>query len=306
MAKNKKKLSPKRKTSSKTKKQIRIKKLPEKRITRPSGKEKKLPAKKKYPATPKQRKVTSEEKKQQRTEKEKLPAEIKKIRKEVTATASATKNFERTKAFKEFEKKVLSKTSPKNQLKAKKFLAEQYNVKGKPIESVISKANKKFSQSDFDQTRTYKSFKKKFLRKTDADYLKKIRDFWEQQFKKGISLREVKKQTLDRFVYDTRNRFYKSKKPYIGKTAFKKNAKGEWTGGKPKKRYMWRDRVTGRWIKGKNVFKALLKALEPFHVRNYMQKHKIKDYQKARKKYLKEIKNKSLSQIVQLYGIYLH
>lgn len=282
-----KKSSAKKKSSSRAKK-----KLPEKRITRPSGKEKKLPVKKKYPQTKAQK------------QQEKLSRVSQKIKSQAKPS-QPVKNFERTKAFKEFEKKVLRKTSPKNQLQAKKYLAQQYNVKGKPIESVIQKANKKFSQSDFDQTRTYKSFKKKFLRKTDADYLNKIREFWEQQYKKGISLREVKKQTLDRFVYDTRNRFYKSKKPYIGKTTFKKNAKGEWTGGKPKKRYMWRDRLKGRWIKHGGVFKALLKALEPFHVRNYMQKHKIKDYQKARKKYLKEIKNKALGEIIQLYGIYL-
>lgn len=287
-----KKSSANKKSSSRAKK-----KLPEKRITRPSGKEKKLPVKKKYPQTKAQK---QQEKLSQPSKPSKLPQPS-----QPSQPSQPVKNFERTKAFKEFEKKVLRKTSPKNQLQAKKFLAQQYNVKGKPIESVISKANKKFSQSDFDQTRTYKSFKKKFLRKTDADYLNKIREFWEQQYKKGISLREVKKQTLDRFVYDTRNRFYKSKKPYIGKTAFKKNAKGEYVGGKRKKRYMWRDRLKGNWIKHGGVFKALLKALEPFHVRNYMQKHKIKDYQKARKKYLKEIKNKALGEIIQLYGIYL-
>ena len=216
------------------------------------------------------------------------------------------KNFARTKAFKEFNKKILKSTSPKNQQKAIKFLEEQYNVKGKPIESVIQKAKSKFAQTDFDKTKTFKNFQKRYLKKTDSDYKTEIKKFWEQQYKKGIPLREVKKQTANRFIYDTRNRFYKSKRPYIGKTAFKKNKKGDWAGGKPKIRHMWRDKLTGRWIKHKSVFKSLLKALEPLHVRNYMKIHKIKSYQKARKKYLKEIKNMALGQIVQLYGIYFH
>lgn len=158
----------------------------------------------------------------------------------------------------------------------------------------------------FDKTQGFKNFNKKFLKKADKEYKKQIIEFWEQQYKKGIPLKQVRKQTSDRYIYDTRNRFYKSRKPYLGKTAFKKNEKGEWVGGKPKKRYMWRDKLTGKWLKGRKVALAILKALEPFHVRNYMQKHKIKKYQKARKKYLKETQNKSLGEIVQLYGIYLH
>lgn len=304
MARSKKKLSnrSKKSSSSKKKKQPAKKKSvirKEKYPHRPAGKEKKLPAKKVYPQT----KVQKEEDKLQQKKVQPKPIEVKK---EPYQPAPSQKNYVRTKAFKEFEKKILRKTSAKNQEQARKYLNEQYNVKGKDIESVIKRARSKFSQDDFDQNRTYKSFKKKFLRKTDADYLKEINEFWEQQYKKGVSSRQIRKDATNRFVYDTRNRFYKSKKPYIGKTAFKKNKKGEWMGGKPKKRYMWRDKLTGRWIKGKNVFKSLLKALEPFHVRNYMQKHKIKDYQKARKKYLKEIKNKTLGEIVQLYGIYLH
>lgn len=171
----------------------------------------------------------------------------------------------------------------------------------KPVKPIQHPPRKR---AEFDKTKSFKRFNKKFLRKTDDEYKKEIKDFWKQQYDKKIPLSEILKQTKARYVNDTRNRLRKSKRPYWGKSIFKKDKKGNWVGGKPRKRYLWRDKLKGKWIRGKNVGEIILKILEPVHVRNYMKIHKIKNYQTARKKYLKETRNMALGQIVQLYGYY--
>lgn len=182
------------------------------------------------------------------------------------------------------------------------------------------------SSRDFTRTKTFKSFEKKFLQpkrlrnrsgkftkyksgkyrktKSDSSYANKIKSFWKQQYNiKGQSAKDVLKQVQKTFQQNTRNRFVKTKIMYWGKTAPQKKD-GKWIKGKPKKRYLWRDKLTGKYLKGKAVGIRMLKAMEPVLIKNFMQKKGLKNYQKARKRFLKEIKNESLRNIIQLYGPY--
>lgn len=187
----------------------------------------------------------------------------------------------------------------------------------KPSEQQINKRN-------FEKTRTFKSFSKKYLQpkriknnkgkyikyksgkykttKTDDKYAKQIKKFWHQQYNvKGQRAQDVLSQVNKIFLRNTRNRFYKTKISYIGKTAFRRGKNGKFIGGKPIKRQVWRDRLTGEYIRGKRVGVKLLKAMQPDLIRNFMQIKGIKNYNKAKKMYFKSIKNKSLGKIMELY-----
>lgn len=197
---------------------------------------------------------------------------------------------------------------------------------GKQLKLSLPAQQSKKPARDFTRTKTFKNFEKKFLEpkrlrnrsgkftkyksgkykktKADSQYAKEIKKFWKQQYDvKGQSSKDVLKQVQKTFQQNTRNRFEKAKIMYWGKTAPKK-IDGKWVKGKPKKRYLWRDKLTGKYLKGKGVGIRMLKAMEPVLVRNYMQKKGLKNYQKARKRFLKEIKNDSLRNIIQLYGPY--
>lgn len=204
---------------------------------------------------------------------------------------------------------------------------KQPKPKSKPVPKSKSSPSKASKPSrNYTRTKTFKAFEKKFLEpkrlrnrsgkftktpsgkfkktKAQAEYAKDIRKFWKQQYNvKGQSAKDVLKQVQKTFQQNTRNRFVKTRIPYWGKTAPVKKD-GRWVKGKPKKRYLWKDKLTGRYLRGKQVGVKMIKAMEPVLIKNFMQKKGLKNYQKARKRFLKEIKNESLRTIIQLYGPY--
>lgn len=144
-----------------------------------------------------------------------------------------------------------------------------------------------------ERTQAYKSFAKKFGRKSDKKYWKEVKKHWKNLYEQKRQPANIARINVQkRFQRDTRNRFYKTKRTYWGTTKT----------GKPVKRYLWRDKLTGQWLKSRAVGARLLKAMEPDLIKSYMQKKGLKNYQKARKRYLKEIKNKSLGKIMDLYS----
>lgn len=205
-----------------------------------------------------------------------------------------------------------------------KLLAGQKKDTSHLFEPKRQEQKKQIVKRDFEKTKTFKSFKKKYLQpkrikttkgkfvkyksgnykttKADTKYIEQIKKFWHDQYNvKGQKAQDVVSQVQKIFLRNTRNRFYKTKIWYWGKTAWRKGKDGKMKGGKRVKRQVWRDKLTGEYIKGRKVGVRILRAMQPDLIRNFMQIKGIKDYNKAKKLYFKSIKNKSLGKIMELY-----
>lgn len=156
---------------------------------------------------------------------------------------------------------------------------------------------------NFKRTYLFKEFKKKFGKEADKKYWKKVERYWQTEYdKKKRPATVVKAGITKKFVRTIKNRFKETKKPYMGVTSWKKDKNGVWKKGKPVKRYFWKDKLTGELLRGKRVGARIRKVMEPDLIRGYMKKHGLKNYQKARKRFLKETKNTSIRTVVWLYG----
>lgn len=190
---------------------------------------------------------------------------------------------------------VTSKT-PRSVPKVLRPLKKSKQVKQVPAKKIVKERN-------FLKTKTYKKFAKKFKRRADKKY-------WKQIQKEGKMLYDKKKQPMrivminieKKYVRNTKNRLIETKKKYLGRDKWRKNAKGKWQEGKVTKRNMYRDRLLGNYVKGKKVGVRFLKVMEKDLVRKYMKKHRIKNYNKAKKKFWQEAEKKSLHTLVKLYG----
>lgn len=216
-----------------------------------------------------------------------------------------------------------SKPSPRTR---SKYALKEELLKGqkKSTAHLYEKPVAQKEKRDFEKTKTFKSFSKKYLQpkkiktrkgkyvkyksgnykttKTDDKYTQQIKKFWHEQYNvKGQKASDVLAQIQKIFIRNTRNRFYKTKIWYWGKTAWRKGKDGKMKGGKPIKRQVWRDRLTGQYLKGRQVGIKLLRAMQPDLIRNFMQRKGIKNYNKAKKAYFKSIRNKSLGKIMEMY-----
>lgn len=179
----------------------------------------------------------------------------------------------------------------------------------KPAKSVKSSRSSKPAKyqkpkaRNFKRTFVFKQFKDKFKKTADKKYWKKIEKYWASEYdKKGRPATVVKAGVNKKFVRTIKSRFSETKKPYKGFGAWKKDKNGVWKQGKPIKRYFWRDKLQGDLLRGKKVGARMRKVIEPDLIRGYMRKHGLKNYQKARKRFLKDVKNKSMRNVIWLYG----
>lgn len=156
---------------------------------------------------------------------------------------------------------------------------------------------------NFKRTYLFKQFKKKFGKEADKKYWKKVEKYFQTEYdKKKRPATVVKAGITKKFVRTIKNRFQQTRKPYMGVTAWKKDKNGVWKKGKPVKRYFWRDKLTGELLRGKQIGARMRKVMEPDLIRGFMKKHGLKNYHKARKRFLKETRNASIRTIVWLYG----
>ena len=218
-------------------------------------------------------------------------------------------------------KRSVTKASQKSKSKGKSTKQQQIKFpqqkktplqtpkKAQPQKSKTSRTSTSTSRStkpkprNFQKTYLFKQFKKKYGKEADAKYWKKVQKYWQTEYdKKGRPATVVKAGITKKFVRTIKNRFKETKKSYTGVTSWKKDKNGVWKKGKPIKRYFWKDKLTGELLRGKRVGARIRKVMEPDLIRGYMKKHGIKDYQKARKRFLKETKNTSIRTVVWLYG----
>lgn len=229
----------------------------------------------------------------------------------VKSKASATSKRRESKASQK------SKSKEKPQQKQIKFPKEKKTTvpSKKPVQTKKSKSSKPSRTSrtisrstkprvrNFKKTFLFKEFKKKFGKEADKKYFKKVEKYWQTEYdKKKRPATVVKAGITKKFVRTIKNRFKETKKSYMGVSKWKKGKDGKWKKGNPVKRYFWKDKLTGELLRGKRVGYAIRKAMEPDLIRGYMKKHGLKNYQKARKRFLKETKNASVRTIVWLYG----
>lgn len=217
-----------------------------------------------------------------------------------TASSKRSKPEPKRKSKKSPPKKYIVSSTPKSAPRPLRPLKESKYSKKQKLSKPVSP---KPVERNFLKTKTYKKFSKKYKRGADKKYWKEIQTHFKQLYDKtGQPISIAKINIEKKFLRDTRNRFYKTKRTYWGKSKWTKGKDGKWKKGKPVKRMLWRDKLTGQWLRGKKVGKRLLKAMEPDLIRSFMQKKGLKNYQKARKRYLKSIKNKSLGKIMELYS----
>lgn len=199
-------------------------------------------------------------------------------------------------AKKSIEKKYITSKTPKSLPRPLRPLKESKKAK-------LSKVQKKPKERHYEKTKTYRKFAKKFKRRADKEYWKEIqKEFKVLYDQKGQPLRIVLININKKFVYNTKNRLIETRKKYWGKEKWRKGKDGKWKEGKPRLRNMYRDRLRGNYVKGDAVGVRFLKVMEKDLVRKYMKKHRIKNYNKAKKKFWKEAESKSIWTLVQLYG----
>lgn len=155
----------------------------------------------------------------------------------------------------------------------------------------------------FEKTKTYKNFAKQFKRKADKLYWKEIKDQWKLLYdKKGQPARIVLINIEKKFVRNTKNRLKETGIKYWGREKWRKGADGKWKEGKPRKRNKYRDRLLGNYVKNKAVGIRFLKVMEKDLVRKYMKQKRIKNYNKAKKRFWKEAENASIHKLISMYG----
>lgn len=158
-------------------------------------------------------------------------------------------------------------------------------------------------QRNYLKTRTYKKFAKQYKRKADKDYWKNIqKEFKTLYDNKGQPIRVVMININKKFVHNPKERLKETNRKYLGKEKWRRGKDGKWKEGKVKLRNMYRDKLLGNYLKGRKVGVRFLKVMEKDLVRKYMKKNRIKNFNKAKKKFWKETEEKSIWSIVQLYG----
>lgn len=171
----------------------------------------------------------------------------------------------------------------------------------KNIPNKISPKAKK--ERDYSKTKTYKNLAKKYKRRSDKKYWKEIqKEFKALYDKKGQPLKIVMISIDKKFISNTRHRLRETKIKYTGKEKWRKGKDGKWKEGKTATRYKYRDRLTGTYLKGKKVGRRFLQVMQKDLIRKYMKKKRIKNYNKAKKKFWEEAENKSIRSIIKLYG----
>lgn len=199
--------------------------------------------------------------------------------------------------------KKAQRPEPRAQQKKIKFPSQKKTPKSKPSKPSKPARPSKPKVRNFKRTYLFKQFKKKFSKDADKKYWKKVERYWQTEYdKRKRPATVVKAGVTKKFVRTIKNRFKETKKPYIGVTSWKKGKDGKWKKGKPVKRYFWKDKLTGELLRGKRVGYAIKKAMEPDLIRGYMKKHGLKNYQKARKRFLKDTKNAGIRNIIWMYG----
>lgn len=164
-------------------------------------------------------------------------------------------------------------------------------------------AKKKKENRNYKKNKAYKKFAKKYGRKADKEYWKEIqKEFKTLYNEKGQPMRIVMISIEKRFVNNTKKRLRKTKIKYTGREKWRKGKDGKWKEGKDKVRYKYRDRLSGNYVKGKTVGIRFLKVMEKDLIRRYMKKKRIKNYNRAKKKFWQEAEGKQMRVLVRLYG----
>ena len=202
-----------------------------------------------------------------------------------------------------------SKANPKSKAPAKYITSNTPRSAPKALRP-LKESKKSYSapkqvakERNFLKTKAFKNFSRRYKRRADKDYWKDITKTWKELYdKKGQPARIVKINIEKKYIRNTKNRLIETKKKYIGREKWRKGTDGKWKEGKPKKRNMYRDKLLGNYVKGKKVGIRFLKVMEKDLIRKYMKKHRIKNYNKAKKKFWKDAENKSIHTIIRLYG----
>lgn len=215
----------------------------------------------------------------------------------VKKTAPAKKPAPAKKTPEKFITSKTPKTTPRP-LRALKESAKSKQTKAlKPAPKVEPKPR------NYAKTRTYKNFARQYKRKADKEYWKDIQKEFKLLYdKKGQPLRIVLININKKFVHNTKNRLKETKRKYWGKEKWRKDKEGKWKEGKATLRNMYRDRLRGNYLKGEKVGIRFLKVMERDLVRKYMKRHRIKNYNKAKKKFWQDAETKSIYSLVRLYG----
>lgn len=196
------------------------------------------------------------------------------------------------------KKKYITSKSPRSVPKVLRPLKE--SKKSKQV-NISKKATSK--ERNFLKTKTYKNFAGQYKRRADKDYWKDIQRQWKELYdKKGQPARIALINIEKKYIRNTKNRLVETKKKYTGREKWRKGADGKWKEGKAKKRNMYRDKLLGNYVKGKKVGLRFLKVMEKDLVRKYMKKHRIRNYNKAKKKFWSDAETKSIHTLVKLYG----
>lgn len=199
--------------------------------------------------------------------------------------------------------------------KVKATLTRYVTVKTKSVPPALkplklSKQAQKYSpppapkkSRSFEKTKTYKNFAKQYKRKADKKYWKEIKSQWKLLYdEKGQPARIVLINIENKFVRNTKNRLKETGIKYWGREKWHKGKDGKWKEGKPRKRNKYRDRLLGNYVKGKKVGIRFLKVMEKDLIRKYMKKKRIKNYNKAKKRFWKEAESASVHRLVSMFG----
>lgn len=158
-------------------------------------------------------------------------------------------------------------------------------------------------QRNFLKTKTYKNFAKQYKRRADKGYWKEIQKQWKTLYdQKQQPARIVLINIEKKYIRNTKNRMKETKKKYLGREKWRKGADGKYKEGRITMRNMYRDRLSGNYVRGTRVGPRFLKIMEKDLVRKFMKVHRIKNYNKAKKRFWKVAKTKSIHTLVKLYG----
>lgn len=207
----------------------------------------------------------------------------------------------KTPPAKKAPEKFVTSTTPKTLPRALRPLKESAKTKQQKISKPAPKVEPK--PRNYLKTKSYKNFARQYKRKADKEYWKDIQKEFKLLYdKKGQPLRIVLININKKFVHNTKNRLRETNIKYWGKEKWRKGKDGKWKEGKPTLRNMYRDRLRGNYLQGDKVGKRFLKVMERDLVRKYMKRHRIKNYNKAKKRFWQDAETKSIYSLIKLYG----
>lgn len=192
------------------------------------------------------------------------------------------------------EKKYVTSKTPRSVPKVLRPLKKSQTSRPAPS---------KPKERNFLKTKSFKQFSRQYKRRADKDYWKQIKKTWKELYdKKGQPVRIVKINIEKKYIRNTKNRLIETKKKYWGREKWRKGPDGKWKEGKAMKRNVYRDKLLGNYVKGRKVGIRFLKVMEKDLIRKYMKKHRIKNYNKAKKRFWKDAESKSIHTLIKLYG----